>query len=464
MPEFPGNNIVILGAGITGLTAGYELSRRYGDRVVVIEKEQYVGGLAATLRINRLSVDIGSHRIQSTVNRTILSYLTDTLGIELLKQPRRGLLYMQGFRLKYPPSLLNMLRVLPLKKSFFYSLSLLERFRYPKDASNYRTAMLSNVGKRIYETFYRDFVYKLWGITPENIAVEGMKRRKTILDAKSFLKSVTGKHDYFYYPRNGMGSIATRFVESIRKNGGVLFTGSRLSSIAVDASNRISTISFTDNSGDVVSFDNPLVISTIPIDELHERIHPDRPLPKLQWRGIRIVYLHISENLSLRNETFYFPHHDIPCGRISFIQKYSPHMNSQSSGTIITFEFPSSAGDSIWEMEEEVLCRICIESLKTVGIITNHPTVRHMHSIGIKKAYPIYSTDWEMNYHTCFDRLAEISNLLIMGRRGLFLHCNIDHAIRQGIDAAKIINSGSKQCNSEWNRKIPSFSSFCARD
>ena len=464
MPEFPGNQIVILGAGITGLTAGYELSRMPGSRVVVVEKEHYLGGLAATLRIDRLSVDIGSHRIQSTVSRSIRSYLTDTLGIELLKQPRRGLLYMQGLRFKYPPSLFNMLRVLPLKKSFSYSLSLLERFRYPKDASNYRTAMLSNVGKRVYESFYRDFVYKLWGITAENIAIEGMKRRKTILDANAFFKSITGRHDYFYYPRDGMGSIAARFAECIRKNGGILHTGSRLASIVVDDSGRISSISFTDRAGEHFSLHNPLVISTIPIDELHERVHRNRKTPVLQWREIRIVYLHISENLPLRNETFYFPHREIPCGRISFIQKYSPHLNTQASGTIITFEFPASAGDTIWEMEEEALCRICIDGLKTAGIITSLPTVRHMHSIGIKKAYPIYSTDWKTNYHTCFNRLAQISNLFVMGRRGLFLHCNVDHAIRQGIEAAKIIHGGSNQANTEWNRKIPSFSSFCARD
>src|SRR5215471_10522859 len=40
--------IVVLGAGITGLTAAWELSRSFPGRVMLLEKAAAVGGLAAT--------------------------------------------------------------------------------------------------------------------------------------------------------------------------------------------------------------------------------------------------------------------------------------------------------------------------------------------------------------------------------------------------------------------------------
>jgi protoporphyrinogen oxidase len=458
------NNIVVLGAGISGLTAAYELSKIYRDRVIVVEKEKYTGGLAATLHFNRLSVDIGSHRVQSTVNMKIRSYISDSLGIELLKRPRRGLLYMQGMALKYPPSISNLVRSLPLKTSFYYLLSLADRFKYPHDTSNYKSAMLHSVGRRIYENYYEDYVYKLWGIAPEHIAVEGMKRRKTILDMKSLLKNITGRNNYFYYPRDGMGAIAKKLIEKIVHNGGKIYSDAQISSIKVDGSNRISSLSLVDDLRHELSFVFPLVLSTIPIDDVHAYIYPRRIAPKLNWRELRIVYLHVSEDIHVAHETFYFPKRETPCGRISFIKKYSPYLNSDARGTIITFEFPSSIGDTIWEMDNQLLCRICVQALKTAGIVVQDLRIKDIYSISIKKAYPIYTTDWKQTYQCYLKSMKAVDNLFIFGRRGLFLHCNIDHAVKQGLEVAKTICRHPQQPSRHWNEIAESFTTCCARD
>ena len=62
-------NIVILGSGITGLTAAEKLSKKFKDKVVVIEKESFAGGLAATFKQDGLIVDFGSHRLHKAVSR-----------------------------------------------------------------------------------------------------------------------------------------------------------------------------------------------------------------------------------------------------------------------------------------------------------------------------------------------------------------------------------------------------------
>ena len=50
IPYFMKKKIVIIGAGIGGLTAGYELLKK-GHEVTFLEKESRVGGLAAGFKM-----------------------------------------------------------------------------------------------------------------------------------------------------------------------------------------------------------------------------------------------------------------------------------------------------------------------------------------------------------------------------------------------------------------------------
>jgi len=49
---------VILGAGLAGLAAGYELAKA-GFKVTVIEKDDGVGGLARTIKYKKFKFDTG---------------------------------------------------------------------------------------------------------------------------------------------------------------------------------------------------------------------------------------------------------------------------------------------------------------------------------------------------------------------------------------------------------------------
>jgi protoporphyrinogen oxidase len=324
--------------------------------------------------------------------------------------------------------------------------------------------MLHRVGKRIYEHFYEDFVFKLWGIAPEMVSIEGINRRKTIFNLKSVVKNVTGKHGYFYYPCNGIGSIADKLTEGTIKNGGQIHFDSQILSIQMDSSNCISKLTILDSSRGKISFDHPLVLSTIPVDDMHAHLFPGQNNSTLRWRGACIAFLHISEQLQIPNETFYFPGRDFPSGRISFIHKYSPYLNQDISGTVITFEFPVSMGDKIWEMDDISLSKICIEDLKSAGIVNKDPAIQYFHTIRVNKVYPIYEIDWKIKFDKYLNNLKKINNLCVLGRRGLFLHCNIDHAIKQGQEIAALISADAGNINRQWYHKIDSFLSFCARD
>lgn len=55
--------VLIIGAGVAGLTSALELLRRSDDYLpIVIEQESKVGGLARTVTYKGNSIDMGGHR------------------------------------------------------------------------------------------------------------------------------------------------------------------------------------------------------------------------------------------------------------------------------------------------------------------------------------------------------------------------------------------------------------------
>ena len=99
-------DIVILGAGLSGLAAAGALSAA-GKRVVLLEKELFSGGLARTVSSKNFKFDLGGHRL----------YFGDAsraAAVEKLLQPepllrlkRRSSTFVGGRFLRYPPTLLN---------------------------------------------------------------------------------------------------------------------------------------------------------------------------------------------------------------------------------------------------------------------------------------------------------------------------------------------------------------------
>ncbi|MCK4745566.1 MAG: FAD-dependent oxidoreductase, partial [Bacteroidales bacterium] len=78
--------VVVLGAGLAGLSAAEELTRR-GHEVVIIEKESHPGGLASTIKGNGFEYDLGPHRFH-TSNNEILDFVRGLPGIDLLELNR----------------------------------------------------------------------------------------------------------------------------------------------------------------------------------------------------------------------------------------------------------------------------------------------------------------------------------------------------------------------------------------
>ncbi len=465
MQKVSAGKIVIIGAGITGLVIAMELSKKYGKNVLVLEREEYIGGLSATVKRDGLIYDFGSHRLHRDIQQDVRDYIEKTLGVELLKRQRNGKLFFRGRYIHYPPNLFNFLKHFSTSEIMGFIGSYLHNF-FQSPASNglnYHDAMVKAMGSKIYSTFYEGYAEKLWGKNPCDISVDG-KRKRVIGDFKTLRRSLHAKSSYYYYPRDGIGSIPDALARKARENKAEIITGAAVRAVKFH-NNRVAQLVVEDRQGVCSHIDVGMLISTMPLDDLFKLTLADQThAPQLEWRGAKLVHALTDQVLTSDTETYYFPGRDITVGRVSDITKYSPYLRAATPGTMLTLEIPLSEGDALWNMDDASLLDICRHDLIKVNIFKKDPRIINYFITRLLKTYPVYTLEWKKTFYSITQQLDQINNIYTIGRGGLYLHCNIDHCIEQGIALAKHLLAGESCDKDAWGSQVKTFLTQSARD
>jgi len=481
MEEKKEKNIVVLGGGITGLTVAWELSKIPGFRVAVIEKEAYVGGLAATIKRkidgNEVSLDLGSHRLHESSEPGVFDLIQELCGGLLLKRKRDGLIFIRGKYLRYPPSAFDILfssgMVDGMKMIGDFLGARLLRFFTGSSYSSFESFVKNQVGKELYERFYKPYALKLWGIPPEHISYEPAVNRmrkfswQTVL--QEFKKRILrGEENYYFYPAHGIGALSEAMKEKFLVNGGRIFLSAQIQKIKTGPGG-VESVEFLNQRGVREKLQADTLVSTIPFGELYRLagqsgVKDSLPSFDLKYRGLRILYLFLNDTVHHPNETFYFPEPDLLIGRVSEISKYSPSLNQNTRHSILTIEIPCSEDDRIWNVSDGALSELCLTELRKIKILRKEVfNVAEVFSVKEKFVYPVYELEWNQKFCRVYDALNSIRNLYMVGRSALFLHCNIDHCMAMGMRLARLFAAG--QCSKEtWARQTKKFSEFKIRE
>jgi protoporphyrinogen oxidase len=446
--------VVIIGAGPAGLTAGLGLAEA-GVQVEILEAEERVGGLCASIPFSNCYFDLGGHRF-ITKDAEVQKFIEDTMGDELLTRPRKSVIFLKGKALGYPVKASDILLKLgPLFSAnafadYFFTYAL-QRL-YPRSDSSFEQWVINRFGATLYNLYFGPYSEKLWGLKPCQISHKWAHQRIKLLNLwdvllKMFLKgdNPATYADRFYYPKKGIGQVSGIIADKITNKGGVIRLRHNVSELSMSG-DRITKIVSSDAGGAPRESFADIFINTAPLTDL---IRMMRPCPdeltlstanKMDYRSIRFFNVCIDAERVTDNTWIYIPELKYVFFRIQELRNWSPTVVPDGK-TALTLEIACDYEDNIWTMPDAELWELCRKALESLGILKDAKITGYFSSYA-KHAYPVYHLDYDEKVSRLYRYIAGIKNLRSIGRQGLFRYNNMDHSLKMGLLTARHLTEG----------------------
>ena len=474
--EKPAQHVVILGAGPAGVGAAYQLVHKGIARVTVIEQRETVGGNAGSFDLAGVRCDFGSHRLHPVVAPEIMEDLRRLLGTDLLFQTRHGRILLKGHWIHFPLKPMDLLLRLP--KSFAFSVFTdIARKVVPRGSSlpqTFATVLERGLGRTICREFYFPYARKLWGVSPEELAITTAQRRVSGSSIGKILRKITKQipglkpptAGRFYYPRRGYGQISECLYEAARQAGAEFHFGARFTGIDRDG-NRIRAVRYQLDGKD---FEVPAqqVWSTIPLNLVIQGMHPAPPQEVLQaaskvaFRGMILIYLVLNRDQFSTYDAYYFPEEAIPISRMSEPKNFT-RATEPRGRTVLCAELPSDPGCVEWEMSDEELGKHLCDWVERAGLPRPQP-VSQVVTRRLRQAYPVYQRGYEEHFSKMDQWLGGLEGLLTFGRQGLFAHDNTHHTLAMAYAAAACLSCDGKFDRARWAEHRKEFETHVVED
>jgi protoporphyrinogen oxidase len=444
--------VIIMGGGLAGLSAGVGLSRA-GQSVSVFESDSQVGGLSRTVSHGDFRFDLGGHRF-FTKNKETEQFVKDILKGEYVTVNRKSKIYMNNKFFDYPlkpaNALLGMGIPTTVKAISDYSRERIKNSFREKECISLEDWVVAHFGRTMFNIYFKEYSEKVWGIECHRISEEWVSRRIEGLSlgvaVKNALFKFSGRKvptlvDKFIYPPMGIGRISDGMKEEIeRKN--TVHINTRVSEIS--HSNSMITNMVAKNCNAAYDISGDEFVSSIPINHLVSMMNPAPPddileaVSKLRYRDLVIVTIMLNRERVTDLTWLYLPEKDMPLGRIHEPTNWSSCMAPKGK-THIVAEYFCFKNDDIWNSTDEELTSMTVKHLEKLGLISKEDVFDSC-IVKVAKAYPVFEVGYNEYYSRILNYLNNFKNLHITGRTGMFKYYNIDHAIESGREVAdKII-------------------------
>ena len=442
------SDVLVMGAGLAGLTAAHQLTNS-SYSVVVIEKYNHVGGLARTITEGGFRFDLGGHRF-ITRDKVVDSFVKNILQGDYLVVPRTSKILLNDKYFQYPLRPINAIFSMGIKKSakiiVEYIYELIKKKIYRKQACCLEDWVIQQFGKTMFELYFKDYSEKVWGIDCKHIAKEWIAQRIQGLSLGAAIKDAllnkkddkyTTLVDHFIYPHLGIGAIADKLYDNITAQNEILTSTSvvRLN----HANNKITNaVVKQGNKNKIIEAQN--YVSSIPVTTLVSSLCPGAPekvleaATKLRYRSLLLVTVMLDQERVTDQTWIYFPDKKIPFGRIHEPTNWSAKM-APPGKTLLVAEYFCFQNDEIWKSSDEFLTDLTIKHLQNLGLI-NKNKVLGSRILRIPHAYPMFENGFQERCELIYDYLDQFENLSMTGRTGKFKYYNMDHTIGSALDVA----------------------------
>ena len=447
--------VVIIGAGPAGLTAAYQLCKE-GVESVVLEKDTVVGGISRTVNYKGYLFDIGGHRFFTKVKAVDEMWREVLGGEKFLRRSRLSRIYYNKRFFYYPLKATNALLGLGIFNSFLMVGSYAKAQMFPiKPEISFEHWICNRFGKRLYNTFFKTYTEKVWGIPCSEISADWAAQRikglsliatikNAILSAQPTNKGEIIKTliDAFDYPEKGPGQMWEMVAESIQARDSELKMKADVEKIFWEKG-KVTALQ-TSNGERQEVIDGTDFISSMPMQELVRKMSPEPPAEvkeaadKLGYRDFLTVSLIINKADLFQDNWIYIHDSAVKVGRIQNFKNWSPHMVPDSNKTCLGLEYFCFEGDGLWTMSDEDLVKLGAKELGILGLV-DPKDVEDGAVVRMPKAYPVYDSVYVDAVNTIREFLGGLGNLHLVGRNGMHRYNNQDHSMLTAMLAVKNI-------------------------
>jgi protoporphyrinogen oxidase len=455
---------VVVGGGPAGLAAAYRLSDLDRVAVHVLERAPHLGGLAAGFSQGDYTLDFGPHRLHANTDPLVLADLRHLLGDDLLRKRRRGRIWLDGKFLPYPVGPRTLMGLgLPLLVRLGLGVV---RTRLTPATSNgqrsYETAVVGQIGRPLYDTFYGPYAHKVWGRPGARIAAEQAEKRVNQRSALDLVRLGLGRGagNEFFYPRQGFGQIPATYARALSVRPNVrLECGVGVERIERHSHRIQAIVSSTER------LEADHLVWSAPVPELVRRLTPAPPpdvlaaADGLRFRAIVLLYLALNRPRVGHADTYYFPQRDVPFNRVIEQKNFSACM-APADRTVLGLDIACDPDDEVWNATDDQLLHRALPALEAARLADRREVVE-VFSRRFRSAYPIYDLQAAERLATAQSWLSRIDNLWCIGRQGLYLHNNTHHSLLMGYRAAEAILVNAR---ASWPAALTEFSTFRVAD
>lgn len=438
--------VVITGAGPAGLSAAYQLVQD-GACPVVLEKTDKPGGISRTELYKGFRFDIGGHRFLTHM-RSIQQIWEELLGSDLVRTKRRSSIFYGRRVYRYPLDFRDLLSSMNWWEGAQIIVSYAAaRVRPFKNDGNLEAWMINRFGERLYNTFFKSYTEKIWGIPCRKIQVEWAHQRIGRLSLrKALLHSLSGKNPVrtqmgqFYYPRLGPGMLWQKIAQQVDAGGGEVRYGNEVVQVYHEGG-VVKWVQVRDRDGEIETVAGDQFISTMPLPVLIRSLNPPVEEPireaadRLAYRDLIIANLIVGRGNLFLDQWLYVHNPKVATGRIQNFGNWSAEMVPDASKSGIGMEYFCSKGDDFWAKKDSQILELAAEELEHLGI-AERTEVEDGFVIRQRHAYPVYDASYRSSLKVLCDFLATFKNLQTIGRNGSHRYNNMDHSMMAGIKAA----------------------------
>jgi protoporphyrinogen oxidase len=444
-------NVVILGGGISGLSAAWALSDK-GIDVDIIERNPFVGGLAGTIRQDGYCIDFGPHSFFSE-EAWVVEKVLELFEYPFEPIPRTVKFLYKNKYLDYPLTPRGVLLQMGLMSGIYAALSYLKARLFRLRRSSIGTAQetvedwaISSFGEHLYKNFFKPYTEQFWKVScsqlssrsiPTHTKMSFFNTLRMLLHRK-FTKTgeslIERESLPTYYPRTGFAEFPEKIAQTVQKLGGKIHLNSEVAGVEELNGGKVRVI--YNNNDQQKEIEGDYVISTIPLSSFVGALTPKPPAEvaasagRLDYRSLVVLGM-VTEKQNILGCGYIYVL-DRPYNRITEMNEFSTE-TSPAADNIILVEIPCLYNSAAWNASKEELFDMCISSLAEDGFL-GPGDVKRLLVAKTPHAYPIYRKDYYEHLERVLSYLNGCSHISTLGRCGEFMYMDIDVCLKRAFD------------------------------